>query len=99
PVFGKGKVEAAADTATRLQTAIQARETLIPVLGGYEVPWFGGLLALVRFRLNADPLSGHLFFRSRSADRLKVLYGGGHGLCLWRPLRCFIWHGRVHPEL
>jgi transposase len=45
---------------------------------------FDGLFALVRSRLQADPLSGHLFiFRNRSADRLKVLYWGGHGLCLW----------------
>jgi transposase len=45
---------------------------------------FNGLFSLVRSRLNADPLSGHLFiFRNRSADRLKVLYWGGHGLCLW----------------
>jgi transposase len=45
---------------------------------------FDGLSALVRSRLLADPLSGHLFiFRNRSADRLKVLYWGGHGLCLW----------------
>jgi transposase len=45
---------------------------------------FDGLFNLVRSRLNADPLSGHLFiFRNRSADRLKVLYWGGHGLCLW----------------
>jgi transposase len=45
---------------------------------------FDGLYALVRCRLNADPLSGHLFiFTNRAADRLKVLYWGGHGLCLW----------------
>ena len=45
---------------------------------------FDGLFALVRSRLRADPLSGHLFiFRNRTADRLKVLYWGGHGLCLW----------------
>jgi transposase len=45
---------------------------------------FDGLFALVRARLQADPLSGHLFiFCNRSADRLKVLYWGGHGLCLW----------------
>ena len=45
---------------------------------------FDGLFLLVRERLKADPLSGHLFiFRNRSADRLKVLYWGGHGLCLW----------------
>jgi transposase len=45
---------------------------------------FDGLFALVRNRLKADPLSGHLFlFRNRIGDRLKVLYWGGHGLCLW----------------
>jgi transposase len=45
---------------------------------------FDGLFALVRNRLKADPLSGQLFlFRNRYADRLKVLYWGGHGLCLW----------------
>ncbi len=33
---------------------------------------FDGLFALVRNRLQADPLSGH-----------KVLYWGGHGLCLF----------------
>jgi transposase len=45
---------------------------------------FDGLFALVRSRLLGDPLSGHLFiFRNRTADRLKVLYWGGHGLCLW----------------
>ena len=45
---------------------------------------FDGLFSLVRNRLQADPLSGHLFiFRNKSADRLKVLYWGGHGLCLW----------------
>jgi transposase len=45
---------------------------------------FDGLFNLVRARLNADPLSGHLFiFRNRHSDRLKVLYWGGHGLCLW----------------
>jgi transposase len=45
---------------------------------------FDGLFNLVRCRLDAQPLSGHLFiFRNRLADRLKVLYWGGHGLCLW----------------
>jgi transposase len=45
---------------------------------------FDGLFSRVRSKLNADPLSGHLFiFRNRTADRLKVLYWGGHGLCLW----------------
>jgi len=33
---------------------------------------FDGLFALVRSRLQADPLSGHLFiFHNRTADRLK----------------------------
>lgn len=45
---------------------------------------FNGLFNLVANRLDADPLSGHLFlFRNRNADRIKVLYWGGHGLCLW----------------
>jgi transposase len=45
---------------------------------------FDGLYLLVINRLKADPLSGHLFiFRNRQANRLKVLYWGGHGLCLW----------------
>src|SRR5262245_43176615 len=45
---------------------------------------FDCLFALVQNRLKADPLSGHLFiFRNKNADRLKVLYWGGHGLCLW----------------
>jgi transposase len=45
---------------------------------------FDGLFALVQDRLKADPLSGHLvIFRNRTADRLKILYWGGHGLCLW----------------
>jgi transposase len=45
---------------------------------------FDGLYALVRSRLAAEPLSGHLFiFRNKTANRVKVLYWGGHGLCLW----------------
>jgi transposase len=45
---------------------------------------FDGLANLVRTQLSADPLSGHLFvFTNRSANRVKVLYWGGHGLCLW----------------
>jgi len=45
---------------------------------------FDGLANLVRTQLSADPLSGHLFvFTNRSANRVKVLYWGGHGYCLW----------------
>jgi transposase len=45
---------------------------------------FDGLANLVRTQLSGDPTSGHLFvFTNRSADRVKVLYWGGHGYCLW----------------
>jgi transposase len=45
---------------------------------------FDGLFHLVRSRLKADPLSGHLFIsRNRAADRVKILYWGGRGPCLW----------------
>jgi transposase len=45
---------------------------------------FDGLSNRVRTPLSADPLSGHLFvFTNRSANRVKVLYWGGHRLCLW----------------
>jgi transposase len=45
---------------------------------------FDGLAARVRTQLHADPLSGHLFvFTNRAGNRVKVLYWGGHGLCLW----------------
>ena len=38
----------------------------------------------IRVAIAFDPTSGHLFvFTNRSADRVKVLYWGGHGLCLW----------------
>ena len=58
---------------------------------------FDGLANLVRTQLSADPLSGHLFvFTNRSANRVKVLYWGGHGLCLW--CQC-LEAGRYHfPE-
>jgi transposase len=62
---------------------------------------FDGLFALVRNRLNADPLSGHLFiFRNRTADRIKVLYWGGHGLCLWcQRLEAGRYHFPDSPQL
>src|SRR5262245_10877873 len=45
---------------------------------------YDGLFSYVQSHLKADPLSGHLFiFRNRAANRIKVLYWGGHGLCLW----------------
>ena len=46
---------------------------------------FDGLSNLVRTQLHADPTSGRLYvFTNRPATRVKVLYWGGHGLCLWR---------------
>ncbi len=42
---------------------------------------FDGLHGLVRHRLEADPLSGHLFlFCNRPRTRLKVLFWDGSGL-------------------
>jgi transposase len=59
---------------------------------------FDGLSCYVQSHLKADPISGHLFiFRNRAANRLKVLYWGGHGLCLWRQR---LESGRYHfPEV
>jgi transposase len=43
-----------------------------------------GLCAMAVEVIQQDPLSGHLFvFRNKSGARLKVLYWGGDGLCLW----------------
>ena len=45
---------------------------------------FDGLSAMAAEVMKHDPLSGHLFvFRNHRGDRLKVLYWGGDGLCLW----------------
>ncbi len=45
---------------------------------------FEGLSALVRAKLNADPLSGDLFlFVNRTRRRAKVLLFDGTGLCLY----------------
>lgn len=42
-----------------------------------------GLVSLVRHRLEADPLSGHLFvFCNRRRSRIKILYWDGSGLWL-----------------
>jgi transposase len=42
---------------------------------------FDGLFGLVQGRLEADPLSGHLFlFCNRTRTRLKALYWDGSGL-------------------
>ena len=45
---------------------------------------FDSLAALVRETFGDDPLSGHLFvFRSRRADRLKVLWWDRDGYAIW----------------
>lgn len=45
---------------------------------------FHGLVALTDSVLEQDPLSGHLFvFVNRRRDRLKLLYWGGSGFCIW----------------
>lgn len=45
---------------------------------------FDGLCAMAVEVIKQDPLSGHLFvFRNKNGARLKVLYWGGDGLCLW----------------
>ncbi len=45
---------------------------------------FDTLAALVQETLQQDPLSGHLFvFRSKRADRLKILWWDAGGYSLW----------------
>jgi transposase len=45
---------------------------------------FHGLTALTESLLNQDPLSGHLFvFVNKRRDRIKLLYWGGTGFCIW----------------
>jgi len=45
---------------------------------------FHGLVALTESVLAQDPLSGHLFvFVNRRGDRIKLLYWGGTGFCIW----------------
>lgn len=45
---------------------------------------FHGLIGLAESVLTQDPLSGHLFvFINRRRDRIKLLYWGGTGFCIW----------------
>jgi transposase len=45
---------------------------------------FHGLVALTESALKQDPLSGSLFvFLNRRRDRLKILYWGQTGFCIW----------------
>ena len=55
----------------------------------YRVPTdmrksFNGLVALTESALKQDPLSGSLFvFVNRRRDRIKLLYWGQTGFCIW----------------
>ena len=45
---------------------------------------FHGLVALTESELKQDPLSGSLFvFLNRRRDRVKILYWGQFGFCIW----------------
>jgi transposase len=45
---------------------------------------FHGLVALTESQLQQDPLSGSLFvFVNRRRDRIKILYWGQTGFCIW----------------
>ncbi len=45
---------------------------------------FHGLVALVESAMDRDPLSGDLFvFVNRRKDRIKILYWGQTGFCIW----------------
>jgi transposase len=45
---------------------------------------FHGLIALTESALKQDPLSGGLFvFVNRRRDRIKILYWGQTGFCIW----------------
>ena len=45
---------------------------------------FHGLIALTEAELKQDPLSGSLFvFVNRRRDRIKILYWGQTGFCIW----------------
>ena len=45
---------------------------------------FHGLVALTESALKQDPLSGSLFvFVNRRRDRIKILYWGQTGYCIW----------------
>ena len=45
---------------------------------------FNGLVAIIESELKQDPLSGSLFvFVNRRRDRIKILYWGQTGFCIW----------------
>jgi len=55
-----------------------------------------GLAALVRESLAADPFSGAVYvFRAKRADRIKLVFWDGTGLCLFakRRIKLVFWDG------
>ena len=49
-----------------------------------EAPGFDGLAAIVREAMGADPFSGAVYvFRARRADRVKMIFWDGTGVCLF----------------
>lgn len=49
---------------------------------------FDGLAAHVQYQIDKDPFSGQIFvFRGRRGDRIKVLWWGDQGLCLFYKLQ------------
>ncbi len=45
---------------------------------------FPGLVAITESVLQQEPTCGHLFvFFNRRRDRIKILYWGGSGFCIW----------------
>ena len=63
---------------------------------------FDGLSMLVQEVVKRDPFSGHLFvFRGKRADRIKILWWDGTGLCLFAKRLergRFIWPSPVPRE-
>jgi transposase len=58
---------------------------------------FHGLVALTESALQQDPLSGSLFvFLNRRRDRIKILYWGQTGFCIWYQQRTD-WLRQIQP--
>lgn len=64
---------------------------------------FDGLAALVQMQLTEDPFSGQLFvFRGRAGDRVKILWWGGDGMCLFAKRLergRFVWPQATHGSV